>query len=597
MAGYFTDQILDRIRQTIGIVDLVRGSVSLKKAGTGYKGLCPFHREKTPSFNVNPEKQIFKCFGCGQGGDIFTFVMKTEKVSFQEAVSILAERAHIELPTSRGGPSRGEKSRLQQLNAWAAEMFHRWLVKDAAGKQTLKYLAERDITPETIERFQLGYSPAGWRSLLDAGGGKGFSSELMAKAGLLSSSERSEGFYDRFRNRLMFPIRDAQERVIGFGARSLDGKEPKYLNSPETTLFAKGRVLYGLDKAAKTIREKRRVVVVEGYMDVMMAHQCGIAWSVGVLGTALTRDHVRLLKRYADEVVLVFDADNAGQSSASRSLDAFAVEELPARVVTLPDQLDPDDFLRRNGKEAFIERASEAVDGVTYKLNRALVAMSAAGSSVAVARVLDDVLAMVAMMPSPVARSVEIKKITERTRIPEPALQERVGRLAARPRSFAERQSGQTQQAPVRNIERELLEVALTYPETQASVCSELAPDLLRDGNVRTLMERLIRMSSDAGQVGPVELLARTQEDSLRPIVEEIVGRERQTVEEPQQWCRELLDGLRARADLEVAAEWHGKLMSGEVRSADEQNRALTELLNAKREAQRRKGKLEIKRN
>ena len=563
MGRFVADQVLERIRQATDIVQLVRESVPLKKSGAGHKALCPFHREKTPSFHVNPEKQIFKCFGCGAAGDIFSFVMKSEGLTFTEAIRLLAERAHIALPAAGfGGPPSGEKTRLYEVNSWAAETFHRWLVKHPAGQHARRYLEERGLKPEIITRFQLGFSPAGPTSLASAAERKGYAAGLLAKAGLLLTREASGAGVDRFRNRLMFPIRDTQGRVIGFGARSLDGREPKYLNSPETPLFAKGRVLYGIHKARDAIREKRRAIVVEGYMDALAAHQFGVAWTVAVLGTALTRDHVRLLRRYANEAVVVFDADNAGQSSASRSVDAFAAEELAARVVSLPAGLDPDQFLRRNGVDEFLRRMDEAVEGVTYKLNRAMETLpgSAGASSLATAQALDDVLATVALMPNSVAQSLEIKKIARMTRLPEPTLQSRLERVTGSGRSRWRDQEEAPRPSAVREPERELLEVMLAYPSTAALIRSGLDLGLLRDSDVRGLIEAALKLSSSGQTVGAAEMLSVTQDESQRAILESILGKERIKSDDPDDWCRRLMSRIEERIHLEMAGELQGKV-------------------------------------
>lgn len=594
MAQYIPDHILDRIRHATDIAALVRESLPLKRAGSGYKGLCPFHREKTPSFHVNPEKQIFKCFGCGQGGDVFSFVMKTESVGFFEAAAILAERAHIELPetAARGAPP-GEKERLYQVNAWAAGQFHRWLIEDPMGRPALKYLEKRGLSPKIVEQFQLGYGPDAWDVLLKAANRRKHPTELLAKAGLLSSRPEGRGAYDRFRNRLMFPIRDARERVIGFGARALDESEPKYLNSPETPLFSKSRVLYALDQARPALREKRRAVVVEGYMDVLMAHQYGVGWAVGVLGTALTRDHVRVLRRYADEAVLLFDADSAGQASASRSVDAFAAEELNVRVATLPDGLDPDDFLRRHGVDAFLDCVGKAVDGITHKLNGALESAPSRGASpLARSKALDDVLATVALMPNTVTQAVAVKQIAERTELPESALRQRVARLASGRRTWPEAERAAPARGSGRAPGRELLQAMLTYPETVPLVRETLDIACLRDVEVRVLVQRLLKISESTDTVGPAELLARTQEEPRRKLIEDIIGSHPVPVEAPREWCRELVNEIEARAQEQKAREYQSKITGAEARSREDQDEALRAKLDAVREAHRRRGKL-----
>ena len=591
MAGFVSDHILDRIRAAIDIVSVVREFLPLKKAGSTFKGLCPFHKEKTPSFVVNPERQIFKCFGCGVGGDVFSFVMKTENVDFPEAVEILAERAHVELP-ARGdagpGTSSNEKDLIYRANDWAARLFHRWLMSGEAGLKAREYLQRRGVTEKTIADFQLGYSPDAWSALLDAGQAKEISPRILEKAGLALSRDQADGYYDRFRNRLMFPIYDERGRVIAFGARALDDSEPKYLNSPETPLFAKGRTLYGLDRAKDAFKSRRLAVVVEGYMDVIMAHQYGLGWTVGVLGTALTREHVRLLRRRVDTAAIVFDADTAGENSANRSIDAFAAEELGVRVVTLTDGLDPDAFLREKGAEAFVQIVAAAEDGLSFKLRRALdgVPEEQRRSVTLMAKALDDVLATVAMMPNAVAQSLEIKKITERTGVPEIALQHRVQRFVSSRRRWAAQTPAPETRKKGRDAEEELLEAMLSYPATVAYVCPRLQPEALRNPPIRELVSRLYVLTKAGTEITPAVLLAHTQDEGERAILERIIGEGAQKVENPENWCRDLLTGLDVREQNETSAK---------LNREKPVTRVLHEKMEAARASQRTRGILKQK--
>jgi len=584
VAQYIPDHILDRIRSATDIVGLIRESLPLKKAGSAFKALCPFHREKTPSFHVNPERQIFKCFGCGEGGDVFSWIMKTEGVSFFEAAATLAERSHIELPaTATSGAPVGEKERLYRANEWAADLFHRWLLEDNRGKSAREYLERRGIPEGIVKTYGLGYSPDAWDALLSEAKEQNASESILLKAGLLIPGRDEQRPYDRFRNRLMFPIRDIRNRVIGFGARALDDSEPKYLNSPETPLFSKGRVLYAIDKARNALREKKQAIVVEGYMDTIAAHQYGIDRTVGVLGTALTRDHVRILRRYVDEAVLVFDADNAGQASANRSIDAFAAEELDVRVVTLPDGLDPDDFLRRDGKEAFLKVIESAKDGVTHKLNRALAGRG--DSSLGQSKALDDVLATIALMPNAVTQSIEVKKIAERTAIPEQTLSRRVQQVARNQWSPRPETPASEDSQPRRSADRELLQALLAYPETAPFVRENLDRALLADTAVRALIERLLALIEMDSDAGPSGLLARTQEAEQRQIVERIIGKKDVKVEAPLEWCRQLINKIEARAAMQAAQEHQNRFAHDE-----NQTDAMMAKLHAVREAHRKRG-------
>jgi len=526
--------------------------------------------------------------------------MKAENVDFPEAVRILAERAHIELPEAGAAgqtASRDEKTLIFRANNWAARMFHHWLLADKAGLDARRYLEKRGVTEKTIKDFQLGYAPGGWSALLDAAREKKIELNLLEKAGLILQRERNEGHYDRFRNRLIFPIRDRSRRVIAFGARALDDAEPKYINSPETPLFAKSRTLYGLDMARDAFKKNRSAIVVEGYMDVIMAHQHGIPRTVGVLGTALTRDHVRLLRRYVDSAVLVFDADSAGMNSAERSIDAFAAEELGVRVVALPGGLDPDDFLRKNGTDAFLRAVESAADGLAFKLDHLLDGLPERerGSPTQMAKKLDNVLATIALIPNTVTQSLEIKKIMERTGVPEIALQRRVERLSSG-RRYSIRETPAAQSSPARREPgRELLEAMLTYPATIAYVRPRLAPDAIENAAVRELVERLFALAETEKSCSAADLLAHVQDETQRGIIEEIIGGEEAKVSDPEEWCRDLLAALKVREQRKASAEIGRKITAAKSLDRDARNRLLEAKLEAARESQRARQKLQLR--
>ena len=318
MASYST-AVLDDIRAGVDIVELVGRFVNLRKAGANWKGLCPFHGEKTPSFMVNPKKGIFQCFGCGVGGDVFGFLMRQDRLSFPEAVRALARTAGVTLPDERGGPG-ADSGREELLRAMdLAARFYAETLWKPAGARAQTYLTERGIDPEVARRFGLGYAPEGWESLLTFMRSEHVAEETLVTAGLAVARENRAGAYDRFRGRLLFAIRDLQGRVVAFGGRAFGDEQPKYLNSPETPLYTKGHLLYAADTARESIRTKNRALIVEGYVDCLMAHQHGFTETVAALGTAFTPAQLALLRRYCDEVVTFFDADAAGQKAAERA--------------------------------------------------------------------------------------------------------------------------------------------------------------------------------------------------------------------------------------------------------------------------------------
>ena len=390
MAGGFSPQLLEEIRARVDIVDLVGQFVNLKRAGENWKGLCPFHAEKTPSFMVHPKKGIFHCFGCGVGGDAFGFLMRQDRLQFPEAVRVLAERAGVALPTERRTEVDGQREALFKTMAQASEFYQDALWNRPEGEGARRYLDSRGIAPEMARRFVLGYAPEGWDHLLGFMKGRGVTEEQLVQVGLILPRQTGSGFYDRFRGRLLFPIKDGQGRVVAFGGRAMGTEDPKYLNSPETPLYVKGQTLYAFDLAKPQIREKNRALVVEGYVDCLMAHQHGFTETVAALGTAFTASQLGLLRRYCDEVLTFFDADAAGKKATQRVEEllepgtqglAWAVNRtgtfgdgsaLRLKVALLPSGHDPDSFLRKEGAQAFTQRIAEARSLLAYAVETAI---------------------------------------------------------------------------------------------------------------------------------------------------------------------------------------------------------------------------------
>lgn len=376
MSRHFDAELIEQIKDANDIVSVISEHMTLKKKGRNYWGCCPFHNEKTPSFSVNPEKGFFYCFGCHETGNAISFLMKYNGVSFPEALEQLANRAGIVLPErnlSKAELVRKEhRDKLYEVNALAATFFHNCLTKTEMGKPGLAYLQGRGLSAETIERFQLGFAPNNWDKLYRSFHERGIDDQLLIEIGLCRRNEAGK-LYDYFRNRVMFPICDGKGRVVAFGGRVLDDSKPKYLNSPEYELFNKGHMLFAFDKAYRTIREKKQVILVEGYMDVIGAHNQGITNVVASLGTAYTKDQGRLLIRQAEEVVLAYDMDNAGQIAARRAIELLQDTEFKVRVVAMPDGKDPDDYVRNHGPEAFLELVANAVTPFEFYLNSALI--------------------------------------------------------------------------------------------------------------------------------------------------------------------------------------------------------------------------------
>ena len=374
MSGRFDNSIVMEVQQANDIVDVISEHVSLRKKGKEMVGLCPFHDDHRPSMNVNSTKQIFKCFACGAGGDVFKFVQMRENLAFPQAIERLAERAGIRLSTpTRKSEIENQQSidpnKLAKVNAWAAKHFQENLYDEKKGKQTRNYIADRQITPESTKKWQLGLA-ASQNDLIKAASKKTIPTKLLEQAGLVVSQRSSGGFDDKFVNRLMFPISDATGRVIGFGGRTLSETGAKYINSPATVLFDKSSSLYGLQHARHQIVSTSIAVIVEGYTDCLMAHQFGCSNVVATLGTSFTAGHARILRRYAKKIVLLFDSDTAGIEAANRALEICLAQRIDIKLASVPEAKDRCDFLLSAGKEQFERLVEGAVDVFQFKWNR-----------------------------------------------------------------------------------------------------------------------------------------------------------------------------------------------------------------------------------
>jgi DNA primase len=375
MAGLFSSATLEQIRAASDIVDVIGSYLPLKRAGANFVALCPFHKEKTPSFNVNPHRQIFHCFGCHKGGDVFTFVKEYENIDFPEAVRRLADRAKIPLEYEKNAgeqQSRHLKERLLQIHEQIAQRWQNALANEAGGQLARDYLAKRGVSPDAVKLFRLGSAPDLWDDTVNWAKSKGHELALVEQAGLILRKEGSDNYYDRFRGRLMFPICDEQERVIGFSGRVLSGDEKtaKYVNSPETPIFTKSKVFFGLDKSKRSLLDAGYAIVCEGQLDLIASFMAGVQNVVAPQGTAFTADHARILKRYVEEVVLCFDSDEAGQNAAVRSLDSLLASGLAVRVAVIPAPHDPDSFIKTLGGGAFKQLIERAEGFFDYHLHR-----------------------------------------------------------------------------------------------------------------------------------------------------------------------------------------------------------------------------------
>jgi DNA primase len=503
------DETVSTIRDRSDIVEVISSYLPLRRSGANYLGLCPFHQEKSPYFNVNAPRQIFHCFGCGTGGNVFTFLMRMEGLTFPEAVKRLGEKVGITVEETPVTPAdrqrRDQRERLLRINEAAGAFYHRLLLEDAAGAPGRRYLRQRGYEADMVRAFRLGFAPDQWEALAGHLTTQGFTAEELRAAGLVREGREGRGDRDLFHNRLLFPILDPEGRVVAFGGRVLDDGTPKYLNSPETLVYQKGRTLYGLYQGRDAIRHSRTVLVVEGYFDLLALHRAGIANAVAACGTALTADHARLLKRYAEQVLLVFDADKAGRQATFRAMDALLPEGLTVKAVSLAAGEDPDSFLASQGAEALQSRLAAARPALELFLDEQL---QLHGDGIeGRARAAEEVLARIRRLPSDLERDLYLKQLAARTGLDQKLLQTRSGAVVtARP---ALRPAGQAPRNGPDAAERTqtfLLRLMLVNERARQRVSSEGTAVLFSSLPHRAVADHLLAMADATGNL-PEQLL------------------------------------------------------------------------------------------
>jgi len=575
--------VKEQVRQAIDIVDLVGGFIQLRRQGRIYVGLCPWHDDTRPSLQVNPERQSFKCWVCDIGGDIFSFVMKMEGVTFPEALAMLADRAGVPLKPARGQERAGstDKRTLYQAAAWAEKQYYDCLLHTPEAKPAREYLQNRGISDESIGLFHLGFSPDRWDWILKRAQGTQFSTKVLERIGLLVRPQTGGGLYDRFRGRLLFSIRDVQGRPVGLGGRVLPDagstSPAKYVNSPETPLFSKSNLLYGLDVARNAVRKSGTALVTEGYTDCIIARQHGFENTVAVLGTALGERHIRMLKRFADRIVLVLDGDEAGQRRANEVLELFVAEQVDLRIVILPSGNDPCDFLQQHGAEAFGRLLEEkAVDALEHAFLTATRGLDLETDVHGASQALGRLVSIVAKAPrlrqdtSGEDRFREekvLQRLARAFRVPETDVRERLTRLrrASRPRAP---QSPSTETPPdqtkpekrpekITPWQRELLETLVGHPELVPVAQGEINPEDLSPGPGRQIYETCCRLSNK-GTVPEFERLMLEFDDAaLKNLLVELDENGRaKGINDPAALLQEVITSYRQRqADKQHPAE------------------------------------------
>lgn len=540
------EDILERIRDATDIVDIISEHVQLGKKGRSFFGLCPFHDEKSPSFSVDPDRQIYHCFGCGVGGNVFKFIQEIDRVTFVEAVKFLAERTGITLP-ERSSPPREETDaadHLYRANDLAQKYFHHMLLNDESGAEARAYLQDRRLQDETIERFGLGYAPPGWDDLLKVAGRRGLSPQVMEQSGLAVPRQGGNGHYDRFRDRVTFPIANLSNRTIAFGARALQSdQEPKYLNSPETSVYHKGRVLYGLADTRDAVRRRDCVLVVEGYMDLISLVQAGIQHVVATSGTALTEEHCRLLTRYAHQVVLLFDGDAAGSTAAMRGLEVLLGTGMDARVVSLPPEHDPDTFVQEHGSDellALAEKAQSVLDFYLEQLAQRYDLSSVEGKS----RAIETLKPLLAKPRDAVRRDLLLREVAQRLSVDEQALRQELQASMRYQRAPRRAQDEPPLAAAVPDPPRHELEfigLLLNNPQYIPDTAKEFAPEVLKDARTQALCRLLFDRHAQSKTIDLAMIISELEDDALSRLVSNcaMIGFDEEQVE--RQWRDYLL--------------------------------------------------------
>ncbi len=525
MANFIPQEKIAEIQLASDIIQIISEYVNLKQSGRNFLGLCPFHSEKTPSFTVNPEKKLFKCFGCGEGGTVFNFIMKQEGVDFVEAVKLVASKSHIDLShlhNQKGDISLAEKTRLIQINDFAAKFYHKILFSSEHGRFARDYLLKRQINDQSIKNFCLGYAPDSWDTLIRLCKERNIPENLLEKAGLAIPKKEGNGYYDRFRNRLMFPIFNARKQVVGFGGRVLDDSLPKYLNSPETVLFNKSSVLYGIDQAKNSMLKHHKVILMEGYTDVIMAHQHGIEWSVAVMGTAISKQHLRHLRQYCNQIVLLLDSDIAGWKSSDRNLDIFIEEEFDIKIAQLPKDYDPCDFLVAEGAKKFLACVDNAKDFFSFKVEMAaskwdMLTINGKASAI------DDVLSTAMKMPDVIKRNLLIKRIAEEMSIDEPALRTHLKKFNKQTPFIQNKQDAGRRLDASFMAQRELLHLMLSCNELIPKVIEEIGLEEFSNNNLFKIAGKTVELYHKNGAVKEEDVLHLLDDAQLNKTLMDIV--------------------------------------------------------------------------
>ena len=524
------ESVVEEIRQQTDLLELVGEYLALERRGKNMIGLCPFHSEKTPSFTVSPEKQLFHCFGCGASGNAFSFIMQMDNIAFPEAARLLADRAGIKMPENKSATSAIDnlKTRIFKLNDLAAQFYVYNLNNSSAGKKALRYLHQRGMTQQTLEIFMVGYAPEGWSGFYKYARGKGVDAELLVQAGLVSPG-KDKGYYDRFRDRIIFPIFDVSGKIAGFGGRLLqDGgqKTPKYLNSPETPVFNKSFILYGLNLAREWIRREKTAIIMEGYTDVITAYQAGIKNAVASLGTSLTLNQARSLRSQTDTAVTAYDSDSAGQAATWRGLNILQSTGCLVHVAELPEGSDPDDFIREKGMEAFLKVIGQATPLTEYRLAQLKKRYDLA-EPVGRREYLEELTGILVATTNTVEKDYYLKKAAEELGIDENALRSELKKRQTKGNRY--QQAGKKeisenqQKINIKLAEKILISLMLQSKELANLSRNHLHLDYIDNVQVRQIIKTILESANDERAVTAERILDYFEDPKIINLITEAV--------------------------------------------------------------------------
>jgi DNA primase len=566
--GHIAPDKIEEVKRRADIVDLVSEYVTLKKGGKNFLGLCPFHKEKTPSFTVNRDKQIFYCFGCGEGGNVLTFLMKMSDMSFPEAVRHLAGKTGVVIPerilTHQEKESSSVRNEVSRVNKMAAAYFSKNLFSQA-GKEARDYLRKRGIQDDVIKEFGLGYALDGWRHLRDYFEKASISLKLVEQSGLVIPKANGGGsFYDRFRGRLIFPIEDVGGSVIAFGGRIIGSGEPKYLNTSESPVYIKGRNLYGLNRTKEDIRKKGYAVLVEGYFDLITLWASGVRNVIATLGTALTREHVDLMRRYTSHVAVVFDPDEAGKKALTRSIELFLSGNMHAKGVVLPDGYDPDQYLRKYGKESFMGIIDKAESLVDYYIENVIGRVA---TYEAKRDALREAVSFIIHIDNTRERDLFIKRVSEKIGLDQQLLTKEVN-LALKVPSGKEADASREPDTNIDTVELSIIHIMLEYPSVITEIIKKNIIDCFMSANLKSLAAKLTDYYAKEGPEG------FDASQFIQTIDNELIKKKllRKMIDE-NPYDEKLIDRVTADAMKQIKRKWYReryRVMKMKIKKAEE---------------------------